>query len=418
MLTDFRRDVGVVIFGQLEQPLDRILRQDDVVVLLVGQRVTRAPAPDLEPPRIDLRLLRLGLEHRQDVAQHVGHIADDRHIDADVLVDRRWIDVDVDLLRVRRERVGAAGDAIIEARADAQHHVAIVHRHVGFVGAVHAQHAEPVLARRRIRAEAHQRRGDRKAGDLNQLAQQLGGFPAGVDDAAAGIDHRTPCRSEQRDGLADLRGIALHARIVGNMHVRFARRVIGAGRELHVFRHVHHHRAGTARGRDVERFMQHLRQILDPAHQPVVLGAGPRDADGVAFLERIVTDQMRGDLSGDADQRDRVHQRVGQRRHHVGGAGTGCHQCNARQTGGAGIALRRMACALLVPHQNVLDVALLKDLVVNRKHSAAGIAEDVLDPVILERANDHRRAGHLVGIVCLAVTHGSLRGACRAASSV
>jgi hypothetical protein len=30
--------------------------------------------------------------------------------------------------------------------ADADHDIAIMHRHVGFIGAVHAQHAQPVLA--------------------------------------------------------------------------------------------------------------------------------------------------------------------------------------------------------------------------------------------------------------------------------
>ncbi len=78
--------------------------------------------------------------------------------------------------------------------------------------------------------------------------------------------------------------------------------MVGADRELHVLRHVDQNRTGTARGRDIERLVQHLGQIVDVAHQPVVLGAGTRDADGVAFLERVVADQMRRDLPGDADQ--------------------------------------------------------------------------------------------------------------------
>ena len=73
------------------------------------------------------------------------------------------IDVDVDLLRAGREGVEPAGDAVVEARADADHHVAIVHRQVGFVGAVHAEHAEPLRIGRRIGAEPHQRRGDRES---------------------------------------------------------------------------------------------------------------------------------------------------------------------------------------------------------------------------------------------------------------
>ena len=175
--------------------------------------------------------------------------------------------------------------------------------------------------------------------------------------------------------------------------------MIGAGRELHVLRHVDHDRAGPAGACDVERLVQHLGQIVDVAHQPVVLGAGPGDADGVAFLERVIADQVGRHLPGDADQRDRIHQRVGQRRHHVGGAGTRGHQHHARLAGGARIAFGGVARALLVPHQDVLDVALLKHLVIDRQHRAAGIAEDVLDAMIDQRADDHRCAGHLVRIV-------------------
>ncbi len=153
---------------------------------------------------------------------------------------------------------------------------------------------------------------------------------AGIDDAAAGVDDRLLRAGQQRDGLADLQRITLHARRIRHVHVGFARRVIDAERELHVLRNVDHHRARPARGRDIERLMQHARQIVDVAHQPVVLGAGPRDADGVAFLEGVVADQVRRHLPGDADQRNGIHQRVGQRRHHVGGARARRHQHHAR----------------------------------------------------------------------------------------
>src|SRR6202012_5714201 len=64
--------------------------------------------------------------------------------------------------------------------------------------------------------------------------------------------------------------------------------------------------------------------------------------------------------------------------------------------------------ALLVAHQDVLDVLLLEKLVVNRQHRPAGIAEDVLDAMIDQRPHDHGCAGHLVRIVAL-VAHGFLR---------
>src|SRR5882757_7431150 len=64
--------------------------------------------------------------------------------------------------------------------------------------------------------------------------------------------------------------------------------------------------------------------------------------------------------------------------------------------------------ALLVPHQDVLDLVLLENLVIDRKHRAARIAEDVFDAVIDQGAHDHGCAGHLVRIVVL-VAHGWLR---------
>jgi hypothetical protein len=94
-------------------------------------------------------------------------------IDLDVLVDRRRIDVDVDFLRAGREGVEPAGDAVVEARADADHQIAIVHRPVGFPGAVHAEHAEPLRIGGRKGAEPHQGRGDGKAGELDQFAQEI-----------------------------------------------------------------------------------------------------------------------------------------------------------------------------------------------------------------------------------------------------
>ena len=45
--------------------------------------------------------------------------------------------------------------------------------------------------------------------------------------------------------------------------------------------------------------------------------------------------------------------------------------------GGARIAIRHVGCALFVPHQNVVDRAVL-ERVIGRQNRAAGIAEDML----------------------------------------
>ena len=56
---------------------------------------------------------------------------------------------------------------------------------------------------------------------------------------------------------------------------------------------------------------------------------------------------------------------------------------------------RGMAGSLLVPYEDVLNVILLDDFVIDRQHGASGIPEEVLDPVIPQRLNDHCRSGHL-----------------------
>ncbi len=146
----------------------------------------------------------------------------------------------------------------------------------------------------------------------------------------------------------------------------------------------------------MERLVQHARQILDALDQIIVLGARPGDADGVAFLERVVADQVRRHLAGDADDRDRVAQRVGQARHRIGGAGAGRDQHAADFAGRARIAFGRVRRALLVPHQDVLHPLLREQRVIDRQHRAARIAEQMLDALVGERLDHHFGAGHFL----------------------
>ena len=55
---------------------------------------------------------------------------------------------------------------------------------------------------------------------------------------------------------------------------------------------------------DMEGLVDERGELVDVLHQPVVLGAGPRDADGVAFLEGVGADQRGRHLTGQADQRN------------------------------------------------------------------------------------------------------------------
>ena len=77
---------------------------------------------------------------------------------------------------------------------------------------------------------------------------------------------------------------------------------------------------------------------------------------------------MCGHLTGNANQWNGVHHRVGKRGHHVGRSGTGGHEDDTGLAGGSRIAFRGVAGSLLVPHQDVFDFLLLENLVVDREY--------------------------------------------------
>ena len=90
-------------------------------------------------------------------------------------------------------------------------------------------------------------------------------------------------------------------------------------------------------------------------------------------------------------------ERVGEPGDGVGRAGAGGDEQNADLAGRARIAFRRVGRALLVAHEDVAKLVLMEDGVVDRQHRAARIAEDHLDALVLQRLDDHFRAGHLLG---------------------
>ena len=176
VLADFGGNQDIItVLGEPLQALERVLRADLRFALREAQTVDTTPLADLLPPALELSAVD-GQRLRAPQPDHVFEdvrIADDRNIDHDVLVDRRGVDINVDLGRIRRELVELAGDAVIEARADVEHHVTVVHGQIGFVGAVHAQHPDELLIRSRVGPQSHQGVGDRHAGHPGELDQQL-----------------------------------------------------------------------------------------------------------------------------------------------------------------------------------------------------------------------------------------------------
>ena len=164
---------------------------------------------------------------------------------------------------------------------------------------------------------------------------------------------------------------------------------------LHVARDVDEHRAAAAGARDVERGLEDVRQLVDVLHEPRMLDDRDRDAGDVALLERVGADQERPHLARDADERRRVHPRVGDRRDEVRRAGPGGRDRDADAAGGARVALGHVAGALLVPREHVAHGGAARHRVVERQDRAARQPEHHVDALRLERAEDRVCAVHL-----------------------
>ena len=85
------------------------------------------------------------------------------------------------------------------------------------------------------------------------------------------------------------------------------------------------HRAGTARSRNVKRLLHHHRQVFHILDEEVVLDARPGNANGVTFLEGILTNRVGRHLSGNDHHRNGIHVRSHQTRHRIGDTGAGSH---------------------------------------------------------------------------------------------
>jgi hypothetical protein len=394
MLTDVGSDDRLAT-SHLIQLLHDVLRHDDALLHPVFHALLGAPPFDLLPPvgqHLGIRAGIAGVEQSEHLLEHIRDIADDRHIDLDAFGDRRRIDVDVDdLARNGGKVVGIADHPVVKAGTDGQQHVAMLHGHVGFDGAMHARHTEELSVGSGISAKTHQRVGNRKAQAASQLGQLLGAI--GKNDSATGVDHRSLGLQQQMYRLLDLSQMPLDHRVV-RTHLDRLRILELALCRGDVLRNIDHHRTRTAAVGDVERLFDRHCQLVDVIDQEVVLHAGAGDSHRIALLEGILPDIGIRHLSRDHHQRHRIHIGRGNARHRIGRARTRGHQRHADLVRGARQTVGSMHCGLLVAHQNMLDLILFEQRIINVKNRPTRIAEYIFDLFFLQAPDYNLRTGH------------------------
>src|ERR1017187_3332114 len=340
MLADVAGDDGVaggeaVDFGHEVLGLDFGVAGGGVVGVLV------LPGADLMPPGAAGGAAR-GIGFGGSFGEELGEfdedafdVADDGDVGSADLADFGGVDIDVDDFGVWGEGGEAAGDAVVEADAEGDEEVGIGQRHIGGVAAVHAGHGDEVGVIRRERAEAHQGSDDGSVGEGNELTEFGRGI--GGDDAAAGINEGTRGFLDELGGAADLAGMSFGENLVTGKVDRSDGLVVALRLE-DILGDVYEDGAGASGGGDVEGLVDDLREIVEFLDQIVVLGAGTSDAEGIGFLEGVAADQFAGDLSGNGDDGDGIHQGIDEAGGEVGGAGAGSGAADTDLAGGAGVA--------------------------------------------------------------------------------
>ena len=321
------------------------------------------------------------LDSRQQFMQHLAQIADQCDVDFHVLVNLRWIDLDVNLLRVGRVVFQIAGHAIVKAHAERDQQVGVLDRMVHPRFAVHTHHPEIQRVRSRECAQSKQRQCDGNARPLGEVADFV--HRSGNDDAVPGQDHWPLRIVDQFQRFVIFLRIGRQVGTVSGQLWFRRLPVERAGRLLRIFRDIHQHRPRSPGPRNIESLANRARHFAGMRYQIIVLGDGERDTGDVSFLKRVGSNQLAADLSGDADDGRRVQHGRRNARDHVGRARPGRGHRHAHSASGAGEPVGHMSRALLVTYQDVVNLAVLQR-VVGGQNCAARIPEHRLHALAFE----------------------------------
>ena len=228
-----------------------------------------------------------------------------------------------------------------------------VDRPIGVSGAVHAKPTKRQGVGFREAADAHQRGGH---GNLRGLGEghQLSGRSAG-DDAAPTVEHRPLGLGDEANDFVERQFVGRLVGVVAPKNDFRGPYRLGLGL-LDVLWDVDDHRAGPAGLGDVERFLDHPRDVVHVGDQIGMLHDGQGDADDVGFLKGAPANHVLVHLAGEGDERAGIHVGVGDGRVQISGAGTGGSHAHARPAGGTRVTFGGKTAALLMAGEDGSDL--------------------------------------------------------------
>ncbi len=385
--------------GQFVQFLDHELGLDHPGLLDITERVLDLPLLDLLVPGLVLVLALLGLEVAAPVkpgiyrGQGVTAVGHQGNVHPHVLADRTGVDVDMDDLGMGGKGVDSAGDPVVEAGPHRDQEIAIGHRHVGEIGAVHPQHSHAERIGAGKAAQPHESHGHRDVELLGQFSKGVTGIAE--DHPAAGVNHRPFGLEHRLAGLLHLAGMGFVGGTVGPHLDRFRVRELDLSVD-HVLGQIDQNRAGPAAAGQMKGLADGGHQIVRVLDQIVMLGHRPGDPDDIHFLEGVVADQHGRHLAGEDHHRNRIAIGRSNAGHGIGGAGAGGNQGHPHLALDPAIGIGGMDRRLFVANQNVGKFLGPQQFVVKIDDRAAGKSEDNLDSLFFQALDECLRSSHLL----------------------
>jgi hypothetical protein len=118
-----------------------------------------------------------------------------------------------------------------------------------------------------------------------------------------------------------------------------------------------------------------------------MLGNRHCNTGDIHFLEGVRSNLYRWDLSGEQNERDRIHIRVCNARNQIGSPWAGSRNTHTYAAGNPGVSIGSVHSPLFVPHEHVLNFGRMIQGVVNRKDCPARIAEHNFHVLSFEALN-------------------------------
>ena len=145
----------------------------------------------------------------------------------------------------------------------------------------------------------------------------------------------------------------------------------------------------------------HARDLVDVPNEVAVFHDRQGHAEEIGLLERAAADHFLRHLAGNGDDRNRIHEGIGQAGDKIGCAGAGGGHAEAHFSGSARVAFGRKNAALFMAGKDCADLFGARKCLMDRHARPAGISENGVGTLELETADKElgsvQKLGALLG---------------------